>query len=311
MIILTIRLVIALAATLWGIGLFVAAGNPSHAARDPALKYYRIPLVPEALYAAFEAFCLVLEITFGPNSLPSQQSGRFSALNPIASAIYLSFGFTYLLFCRKNFEVNGVSALWPVPLFPLGVLAAANYGIFALAFPLPGLEPGIRALTKALLAIQLLWAGLSAVAVRGKRDRFYRSTLGGFWVAVFCLAYFPFTALAEAVSLRIPGLSAFRSVSLQLHPLRELVALSILTAHYRPARAACPSASPGNEEPLSAREAEVASLIERGLSNGSIAEELNISVPTVKTHVRNILRKKGASSRKDMYAATDRGELAQ
>lgn len=55
-----------------------------------------------------------------------------------------------------------------------------------------------------------------------------------------------------------------------------------------------PVAAPG---PLTAREKEILALIDAGLSNKEIAARLFIGVPTVKTHVHNILRKVGASRR--------------
>lgn len=50
-------------------------------------------------------------------------------------------------------------------------------------------------------------------------------------------------------------------------------------------------------EPLSERELEVLRLMVHGLSNLAIAETLNISVPTVKTHVQHILQKLHVSDR--------------
>lgn len=50
-------------------------------------------------------------------------------------------------------------------------------------------------------------------------------------------------------------------------------------------------------EPLSDREMEVLQLMVHGLSNQSIAETLNISIPTVKTHVQHILQKLHVSDR--------------
>lgn len=50
-------------------------------------------------------------------------------------------------------------------------------------------------------------------------------------------------------------------------------------------------------EPLSEREQEVLRLMVHGLSNLIIAETLNISVPTVKTHVQHILQKLHVSDR--------------
>jgi two-component system, NarL family, nitrate/nitrite response regulator NarL len=54
-------------------------------------------------------------------------------------------------------------------------------------------------------------------------------------------------------------------------------------------------ATPGDR--LTAREAEILRLIDEGLSNKDIASRLFIGVPTVKTHVHNILRKLGATRR--------------
>ncbi|MBO5521703.1 MAG: helix-turn-helix transcriptional regulator [Eubacterium sp.] len=54
---------------------------------------------------------------------------------------------------------------------------------------------------------------------------------------------------------------------------------------------------------LTVREAEVAALIEQGLDNPTIAETLFISIPTVKTHVRNIFSKFGVSSRREFLSA--------
>lgn len=50
-------------------------------------------------------------------------------------------------------------------------------------------------------------------------------------------------------------------------------------------------------EPLSEREREVLRLIVEGFANHAIAETLNISLPTVKTHVQHILQKLHVSDR--------------
>jgi DNA-binding NarL/FixJ family response regulator len=55
-------------------------------------------------------------------------------------------------------------------------------------------------------------------------------------------------------------------------------------------------------EPLTERESEVLRLVLRGASNTTIAGELVITVDTVKSHVKRILRKLGATNRSELIA---------
>jgi LuxR family transcriptional regulator, maltose regulon positive regulatory protein len=55
-------------------------------------------------------------------------------------------------------------------------------------------------------------------------------------------------------------------------------------------------------EPLSDREIEIVQLLAEGLSNPEIAQRLYISLPTVKSHTRNIYGKLGVHNRKDAVA---------
>ncbi|HFG8772810.1 response regulator transcription factor [Corynebacterium striatum] len=48
---------------------------------------------------------------------------------------------------------------------------------------------------------------------------------------------------------------------------------------------------------MSARENEVAQLVAKGLDNNEIAEQLYVSVATVKTHIKHILEKIGGTNR--------------
>ncbi|MFW5685986.1 MAG: LuxR C-terminal-related transcriptional regulator [Spirochaetota bacterium] len=51
---------------------------------------------------------------------------------------------------------------------------------------------------------------------------------------------------------------------------------------------------------VTAREFEIAGLVARGLSNTQIAERLFVSVPTVKTHLYNLMRKTGVGNRHEL-----------
>lgn len=53
---------------------------------------------------------------------------------------------------------------------------------------------------------------------------------------------------------------------------------------------------------LTDREAQILRMLEQGLSNHEIAEQLSIAVHTVKNHVHNLLKKLGVSSRADAAA---------
>jgi DNA-binding NarL/FixJ family response regulator len=55
---------------------------------------------------------------------------------------------------------------------------------------------------------------------------------------------------------------------------------------------------------LTAREAEVLQLLQEGMTNAQIADELTIGLETVRTHARNIYRKLGVSTRRDLARFT-------
>jgi DNA-binding NarL/FixJ family response regulator len=62
---------------------------------------------------------------------------------------------------------------------------------------------------------------------------------------------------------------------------------------------------------MTPREADVLELLQKGCSNAEIANELHIGIETVRTHARNIYRKLGISSRRDLANLTRPGAPAR
>jgi non-specific serine/threonine protein kinase len=58
----------------------------------------------------------------------------------------------------------------------------------------------------------------------------------------------------------------------------------------------------GGDQPLTRREAQVADLVARGMSNKQIADKLVISQRTAESHIEHILRKLGFSRRAQIAA---------
>jgi DNA-binding NarL/FixJ family response regulator len=58
--------------------------------------------------------------------------------------------------------------------------------------------------------------------------------------------------------------------------------------------------SPPARPPLTPRETDVLGLLQDGSSNAEIAAALHVGVETIRTHARNIYRKVGVSSRREL-----------
>ncbi|MDQ6731466.1 MAG: response regulator transcription factor [Actinomycetota bacterium] len=81
-----------------------------------------------------------------------------------------------------------------------------------------------------------------------------------------------------------------------------------LTPLASPASAAAPR--PGFQL-LTPREAEVLPLLQQGSSNAEIAAALHVAVETVRTHARNIYRKLGVSSRRELAPPSHRAPVEE
>jgi DNA-binding CsgD family transcriptional regulator len=119
------------------------------------------------------------------------------------------------------------------------------------------------------------------------------------------IVFAPVGVIEHVVELAgIPGLS-YISLDHFLYFAWNVVSMSAAYRLFRPAEAGVPALDSVPPERvralrLSAREAEMAVMIARGLANKEIAAELNISPATVRTHIYNLYQKVGARSRVEL-----------
>jgi DNA-binding NarL/FixJ family response regulator len=110
---------------------------------------------------------------------------------------------------------------------------------------------------------------------------------------------------AECNQLLSFGATACVSKETQGRDIINALHLASRGMHVMP-RSASSAAGPGDRldipqpDILTAREADVLELLQQGFTNAQIANELTIGVETVRTHARNIYRKLGISTRRDL-----------
>jgi DNA-binding CsgD family transcriptional regulator len=90
--------------------------------------------------------------------------------------------------------------------------------------------------------------------------------------------------------------------------LAERIGMPVLQARIRALGAPAPSG--GLPDGLSPREAQILSLVARGLSNREVGRRLSISEHTAANHVRSILRKTGCANRTEAASYAHRYGLA-
>ncbi len=102
----------------------------------------------------------------------------------------------------------------------------------------------------------------------------------------------------QVIRFEQPVIDELQNLAEQERRPKEAVAADLIALGLVRRRAA--EASLHRWRQLSPREQQVAALVCRGYTNRQIAARLKISLPTVKTHVRNILIKFGLSRRVDL-----------
>jgi DNA-binding CsgD family transcriptional regulator len=162
---------------------------------------------------------------------------------------------------------------WELGVMLLYALATASFGIVARMGP-PRSEPtAVKPLMRAYGLVALIFAPVGVIE--------YAVELAGIpwlpYVSLDHVFYFAWNVVSMSAAIRV-----FRPVESGV-PMLDLVPAERVRALG-----------------LSAREAEMAVMIGRGLANKEIAAELNISPATVRTHIYNLYQKAGARSRVEL-----------
>ncbi len=105
---------------------------------------------------------------------------------------------------------------------------------------------------------------------------------------------------AESTQMLAFGATACLSKETQARDVLSAIHLASRGLQVLPRTNAEAGVPPRGPELLTPREAAVLDLLQHGRSNGEIAAELHVGVETVRTHARNIYRKLGVGSRRDL-----------
>jgi len=97
------------------------------------------------------------------------------------------------------------------------------------------------------------------------------------------------------------GATACLSKSSEARDVLHAIHLASRGLHVLPS-AQDPPAAPQGPDVLTPREGEVMELLQSGKSNAEIAQELNVSIETVRSHARRIYRKLGVKTRRELLA---------
>ena len=97
------------------------------------------------------------------------------------------------------------------------------------------------------------------------------------------------------------GATACLTKSTEARDVLHAIYLASRGLHVLPSTCRAPY-EPAGPTPLTPREADVLELLQSGISNAEIAAALHVGIETVRTHARNIYRKLGVSTRRELRA---------
>jgi DNA-binding CsgD family transcriptional regulator len=216
--------------------------------------------------------------------------------------IAIALGWLYIGY--HHYALNAVHAMRWDHLRVAGVMAgllvvATVVGVFRV--------PSLMVFVHVTVIAMLYFAGIKGVLILRRTDELLPSSRVAVAVAALSLAVYPAIAIGDVLGWRLPLLDPRLSLWVQAHPLYVfvvLVPISIYLVHHhlQPSIAVPRSISiDAAQAVLTGREADVLRLLYDGKRYREIADELFVSMPTVKTHVQHIYRKLGVTRREELF----------
>jgi DNA-binding CsgD family transcriptional regulator len=212
--------------------------------------------------------------------------------------ILIAFGWIYLGY--RHWSLNGVDTMrwrrvYSIAAFSGLLLIAAALALFRF--------PTLMLVVHIMVIVMLYAAGIKGVRIIRKTGSLLPASKTAVSIAVLSMLFYPLVAIGEVLGWRFSFLDPSMSFMVQTHPLYVfLVNIPIALFMFRQHRQQDPVSDPGRiQSLLSSREMEVFRLLYRGFRYNEIAEELYLSLATVKTHVQHIYRKLGVSRREELF----------
>lgn len=280
------------AALLGGAIFFILLASFRNKIDDRGYFAFLFPLMPGFAY-------VIIELSF---LLTAAGTGREPSLflGGAEASVFSSMALSCVFFYEAHYRLNRVSRKGIVNPRVFVGLTAGNYLLLAAGALVPGAADMAERLLEVSVYAALLYAGVTTVCIVRYGNRLLDSTWAGIVAAGLGLFYYPFFALTDVFALPIPFLEEFRPVRLQAYAVYYLaVCAALIGSLLRSLRRRKPLPVLAKAE-LTRREEELARLLLKGAGNREVADELAVSLSTVKTHARNLYRKLGIHSRDEL-----------
>lgn len=258
---------------------------------DIGYRYFFAPLVPSVLLILLETLRIFV--------LFSEKTQLARDLGIASEYIRLVCGWSWIYFSDKHYCLNKLPVslrkytIVSATLIPLNMLVLSAHYVFLSHSNI------LASLSSLILNSCLFVAAFFALYALKYNNNLYRSTWAGITCALISLVAYPFIIITELFNFPYEFLDTDWPVWFQMHPYYALLILFVLISFTLASVLNGSEPEKVQTTTLSNREQAVSALILEGFANKDIAENLYISIPTVKTHVSNILKKEGVHDRKE------------